>query len=129
MSTRFCAAWKIYFWCYVVFAVWGLMFHSFWQGAFQLLGAFGLYGFVWRVRIVNPVFWQIYLILVVIQLGFAGLQWLDPAVQGMVASRPRLFSAALALIVVTEGPLYFALIRYAATTHKIWRASADVQQD
>jgi uncharacterized membrane protein len=120
MSTKFHTVWKIYFWFCVIFVLAELIFKSFWHGAFQFVGLIGLYGFVWRARIGNPIIWQIYLIFMFIELGYLGLKFMDPALQEFAVARPQLSYSILALFIVINGPLYYALIRYASPKHKIW---------
>ena len=120
MKIKFTIAWKMYFWLLFVFAISELLFGGFLHGIYQLAGLIGLYGFIWRVQIAHPIIWQIYLIFKFIELGFMGLQLSDPAFQSLIATRPQLSYFALVLIFVVNAPLYYALVRYASTKHKIW---------
>lgn len=93
-----------------------------------MIGIIGLYGFVWRVRILNAIFWQIYLLFMCINVGIAALMVLDPAVQEKLSTNPWVIKYIVVLFLVINGPLYFALIRYASTKHKIWLGQTEEAQ-
>ena len=94
------------------------------NGLVQLFGAVGLYGYIWSVPIANYAVWQLYLLGLAVFFGFDLLKLADPAVGLVLAQNELLAISLLALVVVLNGPLLYALIRYSSKQHQAWKQHA-----
>jgi hypothetical protein len=117
-------AWKWYFWFTTVLGLGTLLLDDFMNGLVQLFGAVGLYGYIWSVPIANHAVWQLYLLGLAVFFCFDLLKFADPAVGFVIAQNELLAIAMFALVVVLNGPLFYALIHYSSKQHQAWKQHA-----
>ena len=116
-------AWKWYFWFTATIGICILLFADFTDGLVQLFGAVGLYGYIWSIPIANYVVWQLYLLGMTLFFGLNLLKLADPGI-AFVMAQNELVGVALLAIVVVNGPLFYALIRYSSKHHPAWTHDA-----